>query len=305
MRIVFIHPHKSFLPEIQAYRNFFSGYGIETVICRPDEYSEINADVEWHFLGMHTTNSKKKPVIIHEYASASLPPFRKEKDFLKRWTNTKPDYRLFLNEYVKKQLGFKDNVPFGFREMGIADSFFSTDKEITKSHDFIYTGSVTANRQIEKLLTLFTNSHLKKHSLLILSSNYENLMDRFSSSENITFLGPVEHGKVSEYVSKSRFAINYMPDKEPFNHQTPVKLLEYIALKIPVISSRYAWVEEFSQSYGGNFFYLDNEDSNLTWENVTRHQFSFPDVEEWRWERQIRKSGVLEFLQSRFHELSF
>jgi len=302
MTIAFIHSHKSFLPEINQYAHFFSSYGISTKIFHSENYDSRDADVEWHFLGLHT--KKKNKVTIHEYASASIGPFRKTKDFIKHWLNVRPDYRIFLNEYVKQRLDFNDDIRCGFRDMGISPSF-SHLKKNDRSYDFIYIGSVAPDRKIERVIECFTKKDLINHSLLILSNNYDHLEKKFSSFPNIHFEGPVPHESVSEYISKSGFALNFIPDKEPFNHQTSVKLLEYLAVHTPVISSRYKWVVDFQKQAGGNIFYLENNFSNFSWEEISNFDFRFPDLSEWTWEQQIRKSGVLEFLKSKFKDLPF
>ncbi len=304
MTIAFIHAHKSFLPGLQAYIDFFSAYGIKTEIFHPREHYKISADIEWHFLGINR-NKKKDSLLIHEYTSASVPPFYKEKNLLKRLINIRPDYNLFQNEYVKQSLGFNDNTPFGYRDVGIGDSFFNVKKNITKDFDFVYTGNIDRLRGIENLLQCFTKGDLKNKTLLVLSKGYETLANKFASYQNIRFKGPVAYDNVGDYISKARFCINFMPDREPFNQQTSTKLIEYVALKVPIISSRYAWVENFQNKYGGDFFYLEKNLSNFTWENVNNYNYSFPDMHEWRWEKQIRKSGVLEFMQSRFAGLQF
>jgi len=305
MTIAFIHPHKSFLPEIDAYIDFFNTQGIDIRVIHSKTNDTINADVEWYFMGMYNGNKKKSTIVIHEYASASVPPFHKEKDFLKRSYNPKPDYRLFLNQYVKERLNFKDNIPFGFRDMGIPDLFFQSKAATNKEYDFIYTGSIEPGRRLEKLLQCFTKNDLQTHSILILSKGYQYIATQFASFSNIDFKGPVPHEAMAEYISKARFCINYVPDKEPFNQQTSVKFLEYLALKIPVISSKYPWTEQFQQQHGGDFFYLEKDLSNFTWKNVNQHNYSFPDLHNWNWNSQIKKSGICEFLQSKFKELRF
>lgn len=298
MNIAFIHPHRAFLPEVEAYTAFFAEHGIQTTYWHPDECSRIKADLEWYFMGM-ARHRKKNTVTIHEYTSASLPPFRKWKDRLKRKMNVKPDYRLFLNEYVKQQFGFNDGIPCGYRDMGVPKSVPRQESSPAKEYDFIYTGSTDKKRNLEPLLQRFTRSDFKEHSLLILSRNYVRLAEQFRNFDNIRFMGPVVHEAVNTYIAKARFAINYLPDEEPFNQQTSTKLLEYAALQIPVISSDYAWVRKFQQKHGGHFFYLEKDLSNFSWENIVRYRYSFPDLKEWTWERQIRHSGVLDFLASR------
>ena len=100
MTIAFVHSHRSFLPELDAYSNFFSAYGIQTTAIGPNETASSRADLLWHFMGTDNSHSKNDVVTIHEYGSASVPPFRKWKDLMKRFLSPKPGYRIFLNQYV-------------------------------------------------------------------------------------------------------------------------------------------------------------------------------------------------------------
>jgi hypothetical protein len=295
MLIAFVHEYKAFLPEIAAYRQFFERYGIETVETTPNKAEAGNARVEWRFMGRHTNRSMLHTV-IHEYASASLPPFRKVKDYIKRKVNVNPDFRLFLNPYVRQQLSFGDAVPFGFRDMGIYPDILQPAPE-KKIYDFIYLGSVSKDMAMDRLLKCFTKPALREKSLLVLSKNYELLRDRFSGFPNIIFKGPVPQQEVYVHIRQSKFAINYKPDIAPHNEQTSTKFLEYAACQTPIITTDFAWMRHFTKQFGGNYFFLEKNLANLSWENVNNFQYSFPDMSEWIWEKQIRRSGVLEFLQ--------
>src|SRR5690349_799671 len=135
MTIAFIHPHKAFMPEIIAYVDFFSAMGVTTRVIKPQEVEAIQCDVEWHFMGRHTRRNKNR-IIIHEYASASVPPFSKVKDRIKQLINTRPDYRIFNNEYVLKQFSSNDKVPYGIRNYGIPSGNAYLLPGIEKKYDF-------------------------------------------------------------------------------------------------------------------------------------------------------------------------
>jgi hypothetical protein len=297
MLIAFTHQFKAFLPEIAVYRQFFEQYGIETIEVKPDRLASIRPDVEWRIMGAQFKKGRA-PVLIHEYASGSLPPWRKTKDFIKSKFTVKPDFRLFLNKYVQEQFSFNDNVAYGFRDMGI-NRQRTAGAAVEKIYDFIYTGSVSRDMKIEKLLDCFSQPGLKNKSLLILSKNYQDLQNRYSGCSNIIFKGPVAQDEVSSYISRASFAINYKPVIAPHSHQTSTKMLEYAACEIPIITTDFAWVRRFQQQYGGKYFYLSNDLSNLDWEKIKEFQYAFPDLSEWTWEKQIRNSGVLEFLEQR------
>jgi hypothetical protein len=93
-----------------------------------------------------------------------------------------------------------------------------------------------------------------------------------------------------------------MPDIEPFNQLTSTKFLEYAACGIPIISTNYAWVNNFQQECGGRILLLSPDLNDLTWEKVNSFAYETPDMSGWTWSQQIRRSGVLHYLQAQFPE---
>ena len=297
MFIAFVHNGNAFLPELQVYIDYFSKKNIEVTICSSAELPHINKDVEWHFMGLdrHPKNSVIK---IHEYTSASTPPFAFIKNKIKVRLNSKPDFRLFLNQFTYNNFAFNDEVPFGFRDMGINTPEPTITNE-TKQFDFIYVGEIKG-RRLDPLLHCFTTGRLASKTILFLTKDYKRIAHSVKRFANVHFLGPVARDEVNRYIQLSRFGINFIPDVPPFNRQTSTKLLEYAANKIPVITTKYPWIVDFENKYGGRYFYLNNDLSNFTWENITEYSYSFPDLTEWTWDFQIKNSGVLKFLASKF-----
>src|SRR5450755_4632185 len=155
MKIAFIHNHRAFLPELTAYQVFFQMQNIQTCIAKYGEEEISGADVFWYLMGFFPTSKHKKKLIIHEYASASVPPYRKLKDFLKSRMTPRPHFRLYLNEYVREQINIHDEVPFGYRDMGISEKFFHPLPDVTKEYDFIYAGNLSSRRKLNELLLAF------------------------------------------------------------------------------------------------------------------------------------------------------
>jgi len=265
MRIAFVHNSKAFLPEVAAYTRYFSKLGFECVVVNPEELLKAKPDVAWHFMGMDR-QAQRGVFTIHEYTSASVPPFIDLKNKLKKILNVQPDHRLFLNEYVRDSFGFNDGVPYGFRDMGVYEEWLH-DAPAVKEYDLIYVGKV--RQGLDDLL-----EKLKERSVLVVSDK--------------------THDEVQQLIRKSRFGINFMPDIEPFNQQTSTKFLEYCACKVPVITSDYEWVRQFQKKHGGKYFYLKD---GFTWDEITNFQYEFPDLSEWTWEKQIERSGILQVLQ--------
>jgi len=302
MTIGFIHPHKAFLPELIAYVDFFSARGVTTRVISKAELPGSECDVEWHFMGQQTRRHKDR-ITIHEYASASVPPFSLLKDRIKQLVNATPDYRIFNNEYVLKQFQPNDGIPYGIRNYGIPSSTAFLMPAEAKKYDFVYVGTVEKSRQPELLLDCFATGALKEHTLLVLTRNYDPLARAYAGAANIIFKGPVPYNEVYMHIQQARFGINYMPDVLPYNQQTSAKFIDYAACQLPVVTTDYAWVRSFQNHFGGNYFYLQGNLSNFTWENVNSFSYALPDLSSWTWEKQIRSSGVLEFLESRFPEL--
>lgn len=291
---------------MDAYRQFFSGYQITCEIVNKNDLGLIHRHVEWWMMGTDLTKPKEGIFKVHEYCSSSVPPWRWWKNWWKSFFNAQPDFRLFLNEYVRKAFNFHDHIPFGYRDMGIPEHWLQTDPFLhERDYDFVYTGDLSPIRQPGLLLNCFATGAMKDKTLLIIGKDYEYLQEAYAGYKNIVFTGPFPYDTMESHILKARFGINYMIDKEPFNQQTSTKLLEYAALGLPIITTQYAWVEQFQQQYGGNFFYLQPDLSNFTWEQVNSFPYSKPDMESFTWENRIRSSGVLEFLKSKFPELSF
>ena len=306
MIIAIVHENKAFLPEAGIYCSFFEKYNIECVVVNKDELGLVHRHVEWRFMGSDLSKPKEGILKIHEFCSASTPPWNGLKNWSKSFFNTQPDFRLFLNEYVKKAFSFHDRIPFGYRDMGVPKEWLSATAPATeKEFDFIYIGDCSPFREPEKMLNCFSAGPLKERSLLVVGNNYQSLKSIYGPYRNITFIDPVPYTEIPGYIHKARFGLNFIADKEPINRQTSTKLLDYAACNIPVVSTDYNWIRNFQQQYGGKYFFLQPGLDNFTWENVTGFDYAAPDLSNWTWEKQIRGSGVLEFLQLKFPELSF
>lgn len=303
MSIALIHYNKAFLSEIHGYSHFFSRLGIPCEAVTPKELPLLNRKVDWYFMGVDRSAPIHGIFRIHDYLSPSTPPARRIKDWGKRWLNARPDLRIFKNQYTRQRFGFTDPTPELFIEMGIADEWFQTTPQMPdKSFDFIYIGELSAARQTNILLDRFTQGDLRERTLLLLSRDYAPLQQQYAAFPNIIFKGPVDKSAVKDHILRSRYAINYIPDREPFNHLPATKFLEYAACGVPILSTAYPWVKQFNQQYGGNYLYLSPSLHDLTWERVTSFPYLTPEMTGWSWAHQLRRSGVLEYLRPLYPE---
>ncbi|MCU0385246.1 MAG: hypothetical protein MUE38_04400 [Flavihumibacter sp.] len=296
MTIAFIHRGTAILPEISAYRNYFEGLGYRTVECHPDEVKRLKPEIEWHFLGKHLKRQNPDALVIHEYASLSAAPFAGLKDSLKKVVNTKPDFRIFQNEYTRDGMQFNDKIPAGIRSSFTIPG--NTLKENpSKIYDFVYAGTLHRSREPEIWLSWFTpGGPLEKRSLLVLAPRRPDLEKAFAFPW-IQFHDAVAPGEVNAFLQQARFGINYQPDCPPFNQQPSSKLLAYAAAGIPIISTDYQWVREFLKSYGGAFYLIDTNDPKIDFKAIENFAFEAPNLKEWTIEFQLEQSGILGFLK--------
>jgi hypothetical protein len=302
MRIAFIHQGLAALPELEAYARFFNSRGQETFIIKKGESPLLNVDVEWHLMGLGGRRIFSNSILIHEYASASVPEFAAAKDLCKRWFNSTPDFRIYLNQSVRKALGFNDDIPFGFRDMGINFDAIREDADLGKTFDFIYPGSVQPYHQFRKLLSKFAVGDLKDRSLLVISDLDRNKRSDWAAYPNIEFRDRMPNAAVLQLIKQARFGINFRPAVRPYTFQTSTKLLEYAACRVPIITSPSEWLKSFQNEYGGNYFILSGDLANLNSDNLQRFDFTFPSVESFSWDQQIMRSGVFEFLKMPLNE---
>lgn len=297
MHIAFVHPHKAFLPELTAYTGYFSKKGWKTSTWHVTDQLPNDVTVEWRMMGTHYAPRHPKRILIHEYASPSMPPFAVMKNTLKGYFNTTPDLRIFQNEYVQRSFIFKKQTPFVFRDMGIPESWLAESPAVPPLHDFIYVGSVEKTRAIPLLLDRFTTA-LKTQTLLIVSRDYAALQEKYRHAANIQFTGPVAPATVRELILQAAFAINFISPVAPFNQLTSTKFLEYAACQRRIITTNYPWIQDFRQQYGGNYFYLAPDLENLTWEAVNTFEYARPeDMRQFTWEQRIKQSGIENFLE--------
>lgn len=295
MKVLFIRSEHAFLPEIDAYIDYlnqdpkFQAFDSSKLEAG---YSIDDYDVIWEFKGLGGIKSNKH-LIVHEYASLSTGKFPQLKNSLKKHFNPKPDLRVFLNKDVHQRFGFKDEVDYTYRDMGIDDLFLS--QPVTqKEYDFVYVGAIAKERLIDQLLQSFVRH---PHGKLCLVGNVEDdIYDAFKHHPDITFTGKVPYSEVPQIAAKAVYGINYIPDKYPFNFQTSTKLLEYLALDLKIITTDYKWVNDFQKIHHSRFFTLgkDNE-----FDLDCLDQFEFQNnfkAEQYTWQKVFDESQIKEKL---------
>jgi len=295
--ILFEGPAHTYLPEIPAYMRFLAQNFPDVKAYNASEirdYTPMDFDVMWRFMGLDVLARGR--YVVHEYNSLSAGTLPHAKNFLKYMLNGYPRRRVFLNKMVRTGFPFRDQakIPYAFRDMGIASKFFEISPK--PEYDFVYAGSIHRGPEVLKMLEHFATT-LKDASILIVGSVNPDVLAHYTNVPNITFAGRVHYTEVAEWIAKGRYGLNLVPDQYPYNRQTATKVLEYCALKLPIVSMKYRWMEHFVTQKDAQVFWLSPDFKNLTRENVESFAFKIPDVRGRRWRDVIAESGIFDFLR--------
>ena len=290
-KIIFLYPGNSYYPDYHGYYDYLSTQGKYVVEATSDKNSEVikSADLVWQFMGFYP-RSIDKPC-IHEYMSLSTGKFPRVKDLMKRYLQPKPKFRIFTDKRVRDGFAFNDDVPYLEREMGVNKLFFHRPVQV-KKYDFAYSGSIFRERGLHKLLKGIANTD---RTILLVGEPMDGIQDEFKHCRNITFSGRVGYLEVPALIEQCAYAINFIPDIYPFNVQTSTKLLEYCAMGLKIISTRYAWAENFEQKHGGKFFYIKEDFSNIG--EIENFSFVTPDLSHLEWGALLDRVGILQMLE--------
>lgn len=267
-KIALLIPENCYAPEIYALKNYLDNIAEEDIKADLLSFSEFltnqfNYDFVYRMMGFSSLffNEVKIPE-IHDYASLSTGKFNNVKDFIKKKFQKKPIHRLFLNEEVKNRMNFKDGISYSYRDMGVDSEFFNINKvDVGKKYDFCYIGSITDDRNIDKLLNIFIER--SDVNICLVGDNNLSNKDKYIGINNILFLGKKDRQGVLEVLTTSKIGINYTPDIFPFNKQTSTKVLEYIAAGLDVVSNHYCWINNLEESIGGRFWDINDLNNNV------------------------------------------
>ncbi len=295
-KLLFIRQPHVYLPEIYAYKAYFVKHFPNIKVFESidlNHYNEGDYDVLWHFMGLDFKGSGD--CLVHEYNSLSTPPFSLLKNGIKKALNALPDRRVFLNQTVSKLLGFKDEVPAFFRDMGVDDAFYNVQK-VEPMYDFICVGGLARGSIIGETISHIVDN-MKDAKVLLVGSAPQTLKKKFKGNDRVTFTGRVDYSDVPDLMASARYGLNIMPDVLPFNVQTSTKVFEYSAVGLPIVSTDYQWIRSFESQYGAECFKISDDYSNLTKENLEKFDFRIPEMQDLKWDNVISNSGIFDFLK--------
>ena len=285
MLIHFICNGFSNMSEINAYCAYIHSRGHRTMVHDYSFTVPANSSVVWWFCGHvppREAHRLRRAFQIHEYASASCPPYAWLKDQVKHWTQPQPDYRIFQNGWVRERMGFSDDVPYAIRDMGIGEHFFEEPSHrTTPEFDVVYLGGLSHLLAFIPFLRAIDEAGC---SLLLVGDVPLELEAHLP--QYVTCTGRVPQTQVPHHLRRARFGLNLIPKKAPFQQQTSIRVLEYCAVGLRVISNDYPWVRYFMAQHKASFYLLRDEPSSLATsfgEALDAYPYEVPDVRAMSW----------------------
>ena len=86
--------------------------------------------------------------------------------------------------------------------------------------------------------------------------------------QHIHTTGRIAQDEVPAQLLRARAGLNLVPDVLPLSAQTSTKMLEYLAVGLPVISNRSAWAEHIAIQHPARVRWLITLGSAQTWQQV-------------------------------------
>lgn len=292
IRIAGVVSDKSYSPELVALREYFSHSNEIAFELVPSTSAAAGAGFDAIYLKMGFSPMWKPSDTpeIHDYSSASTGDWPHLKDWIKSNLSRKPVLRSFLSEFVRTCLTFRDSIPYVVRDMGVPEGFISARESRTGSptYDLLYAGSIGASRQTDLMLEGVTKAGL---TILVVGEPSPEIQTRYGKSTGVSLAGRVSHHEIPGLAADCRMGLNFTPDIHPFNRQTSTKVLEYLALGLPVVTNDYEWVRQFELQSSASMFKFKSFDELTA---IGSYDFHVPEMEPYSWHSVLGASGIAE-----------
>lgn len=298
MLIHFVHTGDAYLPELQAYSDFIQSCGHYARVHRQADTVPHDASVVWWMCGLVAIQARRccpRAFHVHEYASASVGALCHVKDIYKRWVQPQPHYRIFQNDWVRSRMGFKDEIPFEYRDMGLTPHSDSHGaRNCSLDFDFVYLGEM---QRLRHFLPLFEGLAQSRRTVLLIGQMPETLQRYFDRLSNVTTVGKVPHREVLPHLKRTRYGLNLVPDQLPYTEQTSTKLLEYCAAGLNVVSTDYPWVRRFEQKHDASFSFIPFPHraiaySDLLGSALDLHAYRTPKLDDLAWPTLLKHMRI-------------
>jgi hypothetical protein len=250
--IVFVHEGKAAYPDVRAYMVYFAGdFDVrEATFKEAATLPGIERAICWHMMGFYP---KRLPcaLTVHDYRSLSVGRGRKLKDRVKRLANAEPDIRIFQNEAIREALGFRMDATSLYLPMGVPSEFIAARERVQQQQtDFIYIGSMLAERRCERMLDSFVKRFGSNRRFDLYGPPNRELEARYSNNSNIVFRGLVAQAELPLILKGASVGVSFFPVHYPHVLQTPTKLMEYGALGMRILANEHPQSRITAHQYG-------------------------------------------------------
>ena len=261
----FVHTGPAYMPELSAYEDHLTRLGHRCHRHSDPATVPLDADIVWWICGRvstHHSHRLRRSLQVHEYASASVGRWPYLKDLVKHWTHPQPDHRVFLNEWVRERMGFADDVPSSLRDMGVPPAFLQATASQPADHDLVYLGEMGRLDAFVPALQAISQAGLR---LLLVGQIPSDLQALLDTLPGVTCTGRLPQTDVPAQLLRARAGLNLMPERLPLTMQTSTKVLEYLAVGLPVLSNDYPWARHMAAQYPARMRLLDDTAAAPTW----------------------------------------
>jgi glycosyltransferase involved in cell wall biosynthesis len=248
-------------------------------------------------MGYYPISPRGAAKVIHDYRSLSTPPLKQLKDCFKRYTQPRPDARIFLSKALKETLGFPEDHNNYIIPMGIPEGILQYRHQQNSKFTFSYVGQINKTRKMDLVIESFLK-HYPSETIALAGHTEHKILQKYKEYNNVTFFGVTTQSKCFELVSKSNISICPLPDITPFNVQTPTKLLEFAALGKPIVASKTDSIQRIAEEFQLNVMYspsIDDFFGSVSIKTI-KNNIQF-DPNTLYWGDIIQRSGISSFLE--------
>jgi glycosyltransferase involved in cell wall biosynthesis len=195
-------------------------------------------------------------------------------------------------------MGFGATAPYSLRDMGVQRGFFEARASGEPEFDFVYLGETVRLQAFLPALAALLEARL---SLLVVGSIAPALREVLPLFANVRCVGRVAHDEVPSQLLRARAGLNLIPAQLPFTEQTSTKVLEYLAVGLPVVSNDYAWARRVACAYPGRVHLLAGLDAQAWREAAAQLPPRHADrgsLHALSWEEQLRGLPVWDAIRA-------
>lgn len=292
----FVHTGPAYMPELSAYEAHLSALGHSSQRHSTPASVPIQADVVWWICGRVSATHAQRlrhSLQVHEYASASVGRWPAIKDSIKRWQHPRPQHRVFLNDWVRERMGFDDGVTYSLRDMGVPAYFLQAQASAPVDHDLVYLGEMSRLRAFVPALQAISKSGL---TLLLIGQLPGDLADTVKALPGIRCTGRMAQRDVPAQLLRARAGLNLMPNQLPLAMQTSTKVLEYLAVGLPILSNDYPWIRQMAAQYPQRIELLSSLQTPEVWTKALQaaasHMSDRSGMQHLAWSNQLSTLAV-------------